>query len=704
MGEGADAGRADGRLYLGGNLFGLSADDKGKISARAAHQQGSSDGDGEEDDGDNATAADKKETRSLAAALLDAPPLVSGLLLAGDWVVRQVSCGYRHTALITTTGLLLTCGHGETGRLGHGDERSRYFPTVVRAFLGGQGASGNHGSSSSSDGSGRPRLKPLQGAASKAEGVVFVACGREHTVAVDEDGGVWSWGWGEAGRLGVGEVGKVLSPTRVTQYLGVRPEKATKHGLARAPPPIQSIGVACGREHTLVWTTTGQVFACGPGYGGRLGLGSSAKDVLFPTLVGTGVDLEHELVIGAACGDMHSAVATASGCVYTWGFGATGALGHGGSLVNQPLPKRVDSFLTAFDDFVAVASVACGAYHTLALSTRGEVFAFGDGESGALGLEDRGDAATHRATLPTLVPALHALAFGGGTASDDSDSSDDSHAGGDGDDEDVFKYGDKPAADSSQETSMDQSDEHGGANSGAPVAAREGLRRQGSGARDGSGWGAVAAIAAGHLTSAAVDRRGRLFVWGCAYAEDGVQPSVAELTPRRCRVAASSPSSSSQGAVAFRSVGMGGYHTVVATQVRDRWGRPFDSNFSGLPRGLQLPTAKHAERSKAAGNLDAELAALAAERAEQAADAAEAKDKTARETSGSRGGAAASAEASQKAALADPRVGRLLVAPGCGAGPAEGPAGALGHPGRTHQALFVAPAIDKAHLKKGKYA
>lgn len=62
----------------------------------------------------------------------------------------------------------------------------------------------------------------------------------------------------------------------------------------------------------------------------------------------------------AAAGDMHSAVTTASGCVYTWGFGATGALGHGGSegggLGNQTIPKRVDAFLTHFEDFVEVRS------------------------------------------------------------------------------------------------------------------------------------------------------------------------------------------------------------------------------------------------------------------------------------------------------------------------------------------------------------
>ena len=65
--------------------------------------------------------------------------------------------------------------------------------------------------------------------------------------------------------------------------------------------------------------------------------------------------------------------------------------GQGGGLANCLVPKRVDAFLTDFRDFVDVASVSCGAYHTLALSKAGAVYAFGDGESGALGLQDRGD-------------------------------------------------------------------------------------------------------------------------------------------------------------------------------------------------------------------------------------------------------------------------------------------------------------------------
>ena len=305
--------------------------------------------------------------------------------------------------------------------------------------------------------------------------------------------------------------------------------------------------------------------------------------------------------------------------------------------------------------------MACGAYHTLALSAKGEVFAFGDGESGALGLPDRGDASTHRAATPTLVRHLHDLRY------------------------------DRSAGDDYGYESMDE-DEY--------------LDED---ADDGSGRGVVASIAAGHLTSACVDRRGRLYTWGCPYAEDGVQPLGPELTPRRCGVAPKEPggavpgsgggaaagAGSQGGEVRFRSVGMGGYHTVVATEVRDRWGRPFDELFTGLPRGLQLPTAAH--RARPSGE------ELEEERAAEAARVAEKERLEARSAAkyGMRGGKQRGPGGPGGGRAEDPLVGRLRVAPGAGAGlgPGRERPDYPHQPGRAHQALFVAPAIANPRRK-----
>jgi len=454
-----------GRVYIGGNLLGLGAEDKAALS-RAS--------DGHDDDSTAAVSTDRSTDESTDQMV--AKLQVNGVSLPSEWCVQLVSCGYRHTALVTTSGLLLTCGHGETGRLGHGDEEDRVRPHVVMHLAHKLGL-----------------------------GVVTVGCGREHTVAVVDDGQVFSWGWGECGRLGLGEVGKVLVPTRVPEFVGLKGEGGGG-GLdgsdgAVTPAPRAKL-VACGREHTLIVSEGGLVFACGPGTLGRLGLGPGIEDVLYPTLVSVeGSGLEHEVVVSVSGGEMHSAVTCASGALFTWGFGESGALGHG-DLDAQELPKRVQNFLpheSSLDDDVEVvpqmSAVACGAYHTISVTNDGQIYTWGDGESGALGFPDRGDEGVHRCSIP------RPLQLG--------------------------------------------------------VAA--------------------ARVAAGHLTSAAIDVNGAMHVWGCAEAEDGVTPTATDLVP--CEVAPGSTDSGAGAArtstsVMFASCDMGGYHSVASTVVLDRAGAP----------------------------------------------------------------------------------------------------------------------------------
>ena len=252
-------------------------------------------------------------------------------------VVLHVSCGYRHTAMITRAGELLTFGHGVCGRLGHGDEVDRHAPTAVAAL--------------------------------SLQRIVEASCGREHTAAVAADGSLYSWGWGEAGRLGHGNEDPQSLPTAVA-YFG-KDSVADDVGV-----PTH---VACGREHTLVCTSTGALFTFGAGSSYRLGTGDQ-DDRYIPTRIVV-ESLGDELVCGLAGGEAHSAAVTRSGAVFTWGFGRSGALGHGCD-EHERKPCRVD--LAAH-----IVEVACGAYHTAFLSECGKLWSCGDGSSGQFGYAPR---------------------------------------------------------------------------------------------------------------------------------------------------------------------------------------------------------------------------------------------------------------------------------------------------------------------------
>jgi alpha-tubulin suppressor-like RCC1 family protein len=86
------------------------------------------------------------------------------------------------------------------------------------------------------------------------------------------------------------------------------------------------IGVRRQVMHTAVWTEEGELFTFGHGYVGRLGHGGYQEERV-PRLVEA---LVGKKVIGAAAGDNHTAVWTATGELFALGRGGSGHLGHGG--------------------------------------------------------------------------------------------------------------------------------------------------------------------------------------------------------------------------------------------------------------------------------------------------------------------------------------------------------------------------------------
>ncbi|XP_054284116.1 secretion-regulating guanine nucleotide exchange factor-like [Macrosteles quadrilineatus] len=90
--------------------------------------------------------------------------------------VAQVSAGLRHAALVTQAGHVLVCGTGKRGQLGILGEDSK-VPTK--------------------DCDSWERVASL-------EGVVQVACGQHHTLALTSDGRLLGWGDNRRGQLGEG--------------------------------------------------------------------------------------------------------------------------------------------------------------------------------------------------------------------------------------------------------------------------------------------------------------------------------------------------------------------------------------------------------------------------------------------------------------------------------------------------------------------
>ncbi|CAN0491366.1 unnamed protein product, partial [Ectocarpus sp. 12 AP-2014] len=107
------------------------------------------------------------------------PVVVQGLL---GLSVQQVCCGGQHAAVLTDCGEIFTWGRGGFGRLGHGNREGLDSPRRIEAL----------------------------------EGIpcVQVACGFAYTAAVTASGELYTWGAGENGRLGLGDVADRHTPSR----------------------------------------------------------------------------------------------------------------------------------------------------------------------------------------------------------------------------------------------------------------------------------------------------------------------------------------------------------------------------------------------------------------------------------------------------------------------------------------------------------
>lgn len=118
---------------------------------------------------------------------------------------------------------------------------------------------------------------------------------------------------------------------------------------------------------------------CGDAASGCLGHGDD-QSLTKPKLIEA---LLHVDVSSIACGDNHVAIVGTKGQVYTWGHGACGKLGLGNE-ESHALPQQV-----SFSAAVNVKEVFCGDTGTMFLTDEGIAWACGSNKSNKLGLNNR---------------------------------------------------------------------------------------------------------------------------------------------------------------------------------------------------------------------------------------------------------------------------------------------------------------------------
>ncbi|XP_054587942.1 probable E3 ubiquitin-protein ligase HERC1 isoform X4 [Nothobranchius furzeri] len=207
-----------------------------------------------------------------------------------------------------------------------------------------------------------------------------IEAGQYCTFVISSDGSVRACGKGSYGRLGLGDSNNQSTLKKLT----FEPHRA-----------IKKVSSSKGSDgHTLAFTTEGEVFSWGDGDYGKLGHGNSSTQK-YPKLIQG--PLQGKVVVCVSAGYRHSAAVSEDGELYTWGEGDFGRLGHGDSN-SRNIPTLVK-------DISNVGEVSCGSSHTIALSKDGRtVWSFGGGDNGKLGHGD-----TNRVYKPKVVEALQGM-------------------------------------------------------------------------------------------------------------------------------------------------------------------------------------------------------------------------------------------------------------------------------------------------------
>ena len=202
-----------------------------------------------------------------------------------------------------------------------------------------------------------------------AAGFCGVSTKERHALILGADGSVWSIGDGSYGRLGVGnEQDHNSQPMRLTSIAGTR-----------------VLQVSAGSMHSLLLTSTGSVLAFGWNRAGQLGLGEHETQDrwLYPVTLDA---FAGRRVVEVSAGGMHSAAVDEESELWTWGIDDDGQLGrdpeetHGMAMEWRPGKVALRH----------VRHVSTGSKSTLAVTRKGELYAFGKNEFGQLGPDDEG--------------------------------------------------------------------------------------------------------------------------------------------------------------------------------------------------------------------------------------------------------------------------------------------------------------------------
>ena len=258
--------------------------------------------------------------------------------MAGKTVTALSTSG-SHTLAVTSDGMVYAWGSNSRGELGDGTLTTRLSPVAV------------------------DRSGVLSG-----KTIVAVSAGFEFSLALSSDGLVFAWGGNTYGNLGDGTGFQRKTPVAV-DTTGVLATKVV-------------IAIDAGADFSAALTSDGLVFTWGHNTNGQLGQGNYTNSNVPGAVVTSGI-LLGKTVTAISMGTVHGHAVTSTGIVVGWGYNVNGTLADGSAAIRESSPVAIGS--TGVMSAKTMVAVSAGDDFTLALASDGTVFGWGQNGLSQLG-------------------------------------------------------------------------------------------------------------------------------------------------------------------------------------------------------------------------------------------------------------------------------------------------------------------------------
>ena len=284
----------------------------------------------------------------------------------------SVGAGKNHSLCVMTDGSMYSWGYNLSGQLGNGN-------------FGGSGDEYSGGIDSDLP----VRIRGTDGAGF-VNNAIATAAGSYHSLALLEDGTVRSWGSNYYGQLGLGTLGGDPSDFDV----GID-QNYPQIVIRDTGTPLDNIVyISAGGYHSIAIDDEGHAWTWGRNNRGQLGINTTTNSP-YPIMIEGGETGEVFLsdIIAVVGGGYHTLALRNDGTLWSFGENFYGQLGNGGT---GGSPSSYDPGIdrlravqvwgpsgTGF--FGDVELIGAGWYHSLANTSDGTVWAWGNNEDGQLG-------------------------------------------------------------------------------------------------------------------------------------------------------------------------------------------------------------------------------------------------------------------------------------------------------------------------------